>query len=77
MNDVIAYTKSPIEARFKMIRTQETNLGNMVADVVRNSVGTDLVLINTGSLRADSLFTVGALTQKSMLQIFPMQDYFV
>ena len=67
MEDVIAYTKSPIEARFKMIRTQETNLGNMVADIVRTHVGTDLVLINTGSLRADTVFPVGPLTQKSML----------
>lgn len=34
------------------VRTQETNLGNLVADVIRNAAGSDIAVTNGGGIRA-------------------------
>ncbi len=34
------------------VRTKETNLGNLVADIMRDTVGTDIALTNGGGIRA-------------------------
>ena len=34
------------------VRTQETNLGNLVADIIRATVGSDIALTNGGGIRA-------------------------
>ena len=42
-----------LEARFSRLTTTETNLGNMIADLVRTQFGTDIGLLNAGGLQAN------------------------
>lgn len=42
-----------LEARFSRVRTCETNLGNLVADLMRTHYKTDIGLSNGGGLRAN------------------------
>lgn len=60
----------PLEGRFVMVRTRECNLGNLVADValaalnVNPEFPVDCVLVNSGTLRSDSVHEAGVLLKK-------------
>ncbi len=52
-------------------RTRETNLGNYFADVYRETLQTDVALLNSGSIRSNQMYPAGPITRKqitSMLQ---------
>lgn len=51
----ILYTDVPLEGRSAVIRSQGTNLGNMLADAVKAFYDTDIALINSGGIRCDRL----------------------
>jgi 5'-nucleotidase len=55
------YAAVDIEARFSRVRTQETNLGNMMADLIRSEYNADFGLSNGGSLRANCVIQKGML----------------
>lgn len=40
-----------LEGRFSVIRTQETNLGNFVCDIMVAATNADLAIINSGTFR--------------------------
>lgn len=63
-----------LEARFSRVRTEETNLGNFVADLIRTHWNTDIGLSNGGSLRANQVMPKGPLTWRLVNQILPMND---
>ena len=46
MDEVVGQTAVPLDGRFKVIRTQESNLGNFVCDCWRLACGADLVILN-------------------------------
>ncbi len=54
-------------------RSQETNLGNLVADILRQETGADVALINGGSLRADIL--KGPIRMKDLLSVLPFSNH--
>eukprot|EP00041_Stephanoeca_diplocostata_P032005 m.1012301 g.1012301 ORF g.1012301 m.1012301 type:complete len:965 (+) comp24066_c1_seq7:370-3264(+) len=74
MSRVIGHTAVPLDARFAAIRTRETNVGNFVADCMRESCHADCALINSGTLRADCVFAPGPLTYRSITELVPMLD---
>ncbi len=51
------------------IRYEETNLGNFVADVMRNYTSSDIAFINAGSLR--SSLDKGPITFESVFKVMP------
>jgi len=53
-----------LEARFSRVRTEETNLGNMIADLCKSEFNTDFALTNGGNLRANHIFSRGPLKWK-------------
>ena len=58
------YCSVDLEARFSRVRTEETNLGNMLADLCRSEFDTDFGLTNGGNLRANHVFEQGNLQWK-------------
>jgi len=78
MDKVIGFTSVDLDGRFDRIRTGETNLGNLVCDVLREWCdtygGADVVLLNSGTLRSDAVHPRGALTVKDFSSILPMVD---
>ena len=56
-----------LKGKFKVLRTQETNLANFVADILYTEFhDTDIALINSGGLRSNSTFSEGPITFKQM-----------
>lgn len=52
MGKQIGFTSVDLDGRFTKVRTQETNLGNLVTDIMRawcdSAGGADVVLLNSG-----------------------------
>jgi 5'-nucleotidase len=65
------------EGRFSRVRTQETNLGNFMADLIRTEFQADFGLYNGGGLRANSVFDAGALPFRFISQVLPNEDKIV
>ena len=53
-------------------RTQETELGNLFADIFTRSLGVDVMLIGSGSIRAEKLGPI--VTYGDLIEGFPYDD---
>jgi len=77
MGEVLGESRSDLDGRFSSVRTQESNLGNFIADVVRKATEADMVLINGGTLRSDIIHGAGPFTLGDLMAILPMIDCMV
>ncbi|MGI9544731.1 MAG: bifunctional metallophosphatase/5'-nucleotidase [Cyclobacteriaceae bacterium] len=59
-------------ARLVRKYNEESDLGNLFTDILRETTGTDLAFFNSGGLRAD--LPEGDITIADMLDAFPFQD---
>nr|CAH8864270.1 unnamed protein product [Trichobilharzia regenti] len=66
-----------LDARFTSIRSHETNIGNLICDIVLTAVDADCVLFNSGSLRADRIIPAGMFTLRDLSNILPILDKLV
>ena len=74
LDKVAGATGVDLDARFSSIRTQETNIGNFVADAMKFYNKTDCVLLNSGSFRTDEIIPKGILRWRDVDTLFPIQD---
>jgi len=70
----VGRTAVPLDARTAENRTKETNVGNLVTDSYRLATGSDVAIINGGSIRADELIAAGRLTVRNVLSILPFKN---
>jgi 5'-nucleotidase len=73
----VGRTSVALDARSAENRTEETNVGNFVADAFRKATGADVALMNGGSVRADELIPPGPLTMRNVLSILPFKNKLV
>ncbi|KAL4930746.1 bifunctional metallophosphatase/5'-nucleotidase [Aspergillus undulatus] len=57
----------PIDGRNSTIRSQETNMGNMLADVIRAFHDTDIGFFNSGAIRSDQILKATAPESEPLL----------
>jgi 2',3'-cyclic-nucleotide 2'-phosphodiesterase (5'-nucleotidase family) len=55
------------------VRQKETNLGNLIADVIRQTAGADISLINGGSIRTS--IPRGEIRAKDIYNVLPFDNY--
>ena len=67
----VGTTTVPLDARSATSRSEETNIADFIADAFRTAAGTDVALINGGSIRADDVLPAGELTVRDVLSILP------
>jgi 2',3'-cyclic-nucleotide 2'-phosphodiesterase (5'-nucleotidase family) len=68
----IGTTEVALDTRRASVRSQETNFGNLVADVIRAATGADVAITNGGGIRGDKLYEAGTeLTRKDILGELP------
>ncbi|MBV9210050.1 MAG: 5'-nucleotidase C-terminal domain-containing protein [Acidobacteria bacterium] len=70
----VGRTSVPLNAKSKQSRTQETNIGDFIADAFRKATGADVALVNGGSIRADDIIPAGELTEREVLSILPFAN---
>nr|CAD7396689.1 unnamed protein product [Timema cristinae] len=74
MDDVLGSFTVPLDGRFESVRRGETNLGNWVCDVVLACTGADLVIMNSGTFRSDTVHAAGPFTLRDLVTVIPMMD---
>jgi 2',3'-cyclic-nucleotide 2'-phosphodiesterase (5'-nucleotidase family) len=62
MDVVVGRSKVRLDARFLSVRTEETNVGNFLAEVIARATSCDVALLQAGAIRADRFIEPGAIT---------------
>jgi len=67
LKNVCGFSEVELDGRFEFLRSEETNVANMIADILYTEFyDTDLALINSGTLRSNSVWPSGPITLKQM-----------
>ncbi len=74
LDEIVAYADVPLavthpETGERLIRNNETNLGNLVADAYRTMLDTDIALVNAGGIRAD--IPAGDISFREVIEVHP------
>ncbi len=70
----VGRTRVELDAQTLSNRNRETNLGNYIADALKQATGADTALLNGGSVRVNKIFPPGELTKRDMLAILPFEN---
>ncbi|MBI4455123.1 MAG: 5'-nucleotidase C-terminal domain-containing protein [Acidobacteria bacterium] len=74
MGKPVGQTSVELDARTITNGSGETNLGSFIADTYRKATGADVALVNGGSIRSNTAFGPGILTQGDILSILPFEN---
>ena len=66
---VVGSTKMKLEGAREMVRTQETNLGDLATDALRVSTEADFAITNGGGIRTS--VEAGDITKGNLIEVFP------
>mgnify|MGYP001171011482 FL=1 len=69
LSEVIGKTNVRLVGEREIVRTSESNLGNLMTDALLNISGADVALTNGGGIRAS--IEVGDITKGDVLTVFP------
>lgn len=72
LQQVVAESPRELTSEREIVRTKESELGNLTADALRHTTGADIAIVNGGSLRAN--LPQGQVTEKDVLSIFPFAN---
>lgn len=77
LNEVISKTDFALiiqhpETNTRVIRSQETNLGNLCADAIRSAFGADIALVNGGGVREG--IPIGDITYGQIIDVYPFSS---
>lgn len=62
----------PLDSRRTTVRTEESAIGNLIADAMRTATGADVALTNGGGIRGDKVYEAGtALKRRDILTELP------
>ena len=73
----VGATAVELDARQATNRSRETNLGSYIADSYKAWAGSDVALINSGSIRSNTTYGPGTLTKRDLLSILPFENHVV
>ena len=59
------------------VRTEESGMGNLIADIMKEHCEADCAFVNAGVMRADVVYNAGPITIKDLLDITPIEDIVV
>ncbi|MCD6123893.1 bifunctional metallophosphatase/5'-nucleotidase [bacterium] len=75
LGQTIGTTTVALEARKEVIRSRESNLGNLIADSWLEWFGeADVALVNSGSIRGDKVYPAGAITMRTVNEMLPFRN---
>jgi len=69
---------APLDSRTELVRTNETAIGNLIADAMRKATGADVALTNGGGIRGNRLYPQGTQwTRRDVLTELPFGNKLV
>ncbi len=69
LNAPAGETRLPLDTRNDIVRTQESAVGNLIADLIRAAVQAEVALVNGGGIRGNTVIPSGPLTRGDVLKI--------
>lgn len=75
LEKIVGSTNTDLEGRREFNRKQETNLGNLVTDAMREVAGADIAITNGGGIRES--IKKGNITMGDVLTTFPFTNFTV
>jgi 2',3'-cyclic-nucleotide 2'-phosphodiesterase (5'-nucleotidase family) len=73
----IGETRVPLDARNAVLRTEETNVGNLITDVMRARLHADVAVMNAGGIRGNQVLPAGSLTKRDINALLPFLNVLV
>ena len=73
MGEVLGELHCSLDGRFSSVRTAETNLGNLVTDIMVAALNADCALLNSGTLRSDTLHPEGKFILRVNTVLIPLE----
>ena len=73
LSEVVGKTNVRLVGEREIVRTQESNLGNLMTDALLDATGADVALTNGGGIRAS--IEIGDISKKNVLDVFPFGNY--
>jgi 2',3'-cyclic-nucleotide 2'-phosphodiesterase (5'-nucleotidase family) len=74
LDQPVGQTDVALDGREANVRSQETNLGDLIADAMRERLKTDVALLNGGGIRGNRLFPPGPITRGDLHALLPFQN---
>jgi 2',3'-cyclic-nucleotide 2'-phosphodiesterase (5'-nucleotidase family) len=72
LNVEIGTTVGPLDSRRNIVRSEESAIGDLIADAMRGANGADIAITNGGGIRADKQYDAGTvLTRRDILTELP------
>ncbi|KUI63462.1 Trifunctional nucleotide phosphoesterase protein YfkN [Cytospora mali] len=70
----VGWTAAPLDARFTTVRLRESNLGNLVCDIMRHHYNAECTIMAAGTVRGDQIYPPGPIRVKDITDCFPFED---
>ena len=77
METVLGHIDVDLDGRFKIIRSQESNLGNFIADIMLRSTEADVAIVSSGTFRSDRIHAHGEFKMHDLMSILPFMNTLV
>jgi 5'-nucleotidase len=74
LDQPVGRTEVALVGREALVRSQETNLGNLIADAMRERLKTDVALLNGGGIRGNRVIPLGPITLRDLNVLLPFQN---
>ncbi|WP_428541551.1 bifunctional metallophosphatase/5'-nucleotidase [Profundibacter sp.] len=72
LNIEIGATEGPLDSRRNVVRGEESAMGDLIADAIRDATGADIAIANGGGIRGDRTYDAGTvLTRRDILTELP------
>ena len=72
LNVEIGTLEAPLDSRRNVVRAEESTMGNLITDALRDATGADIALMNGGGIRGDTTYDAGRkLTRRDILTELP------
>jgi len=71
---IVGSTSVPLDTRNDIVRTQESAVGDLIADLMRVALQADVALINGGGIRGNAVLPAGPLRRRDVLSILPFAN---
>lgn len=75
LEQVLGRTETPLDSRSERVRSEETAMGNLIADALRAALDCDVALVNGGGIRGNRLYAAGTgLSRRDLATEMPFDN---
>jgi 5'-nucleotidase / UDP-sugar diphosphatase len=74
LETVVGASRVPLDAESLRLRASETNLGDFITDAIRADAGTQIAILNAGSIRGNRVYPAGPLTRRTLVEMEPFDN---